>query len=195
MEISDTRDCKKWKNGRCYLVCDSSNSSIYHKTLEQTVIELNPETAILLPTQLGLLNLHSMPAPQPLKKTQFIHKIIHVPQTIHVYFMTKVNLQLKLNTFCNSLSNQSTYTVDECGKGAWWNWREPQASLEGNHENPVSDSHQAPSHISQWRNAQILTKGHPEGREGWERNSYSYCKQSQCEPNDWLVSVKALSNY
>ena len=83
------------------------------------MIQLNPVTAIPLPTQLGLLNLHSMPAPQPLKKTQFIDKIIHVPQTIHVYFMTKVNPQLKLNTFYNSLSNQSTYTVDECGKGAW----------------------------------------------------------------------------
>ena len=177
-EISDTRDCKKWKNGRCYLVCNSSDSSIYHKTLEQTVIELNPETAILLPTQLGLLNLHSMPAPQPLKKTQFIHKIIHVPQTIHVYFMTKVNPQLEFNTFYNLLSNQSTNTVDGCGEGAWWNRREPQVSLEGNHEHPVSDSHQAPSHWEpQWRNAQILTKGHPEGREGWDQNSYSYCNQ------------------
>ena len=87
--------------------------------MEQTVIQSNPETAILLPTQLGLLNLHSMPAPQPLKKTQFIHKIIHVPQTIHVYFMTKVNPQLKLNTSYNSLSNQLTYTVDGCGEGAW----------------------------------------------------------------------------
>ena len=82
------------------------------------MIELNPETAILLPTQLGLLNLHSMPAPQPLKKTQFIHKIIHVPQTIHVYFMTKVNPQLEFNTFYNLLSNQSTNTVDGCGEGA-----------------------------------------------------------------------------
>ena len=83
------------------------------------MIQLNPETAILLPTQLGLSNLHSMPAPQPLKKTKIIHKIIHVPQTIHVYFMTKVNPQLKLNTFYNLLSNQSTYTVDGRGEGAW----------------------------------------------------------------------------
>ena len=55
------------------------------------MIQLNPETAILLPTQLGLLNLYSMPALQPLKKTQTIHKIIHILQNIHVYFMTKVN--------------------------------------------------------------------------------------------------------
>ena len=83
------------------------------------MIQSNPETAILLPTQLGLLNLHSMPAPKPLKKTQILHKIIHVPQTIHVYFMTKVNPQLKLNAFHNLLSNQSTYTVDGRGEGAW----------------------------------------------------------------------------
>ena len=83
------------------------------------MIQSNPETAILLPTQLGLLNLYSMPALQPLKKTQIIHKIIHVLETIHVYFMTKVNPQLKFNTFYNLLSNQSTYTVDGCGEGAW----------------------------------------------------------------------------
>ena len=63
------------------------------------MIQLNPVTAILLPTQLGLSNLHSMPALQPLKKTEIIHKIIHIPQTVHVYFMTKVSPQLKLNTF------------------------------------------------------------------------------------------------
>ena len=83
------------------------------------MIQLNPVTAILLPTQLGLSNLHSMPALQPLKKTQIIHKIIHIPQTVHVYFMTKVSPQLKLNTFYNLLSTQSTYTVDGCGEGAW----------------------------------------------------------------------------
>ena len=58
------------------------------------MIQLNPVTAILLSTQLGLSNLHSMPALQPLKKTQIIHKIIHIPQTVHVYFMTKVSPQL-----------------------------------------------------------------------------------------------------
>ena len=83
------------------------------------MIQLNPETAILLPTQLGLLNLHSMPALQPLKKTQIIHKVIHILQTIYVYFMTKVNPQLEFNTFYNLLSNQSTNTVDGCGEGAW----------------------------------------------------------------------------
>ena len=83
------------------------------------MIQLNPVTAILLPTQLGLLNLYSMPALQPLKKTRIIHKIIHVLQTIYGYFMTKVNPQLKLNTFCNLLSNQSTNKVDGCGEGAW----------------------------------------------------------------------------
>lgn len=83
------------------------------------MIQINPETSVLLPTQLGLLNLYSMPALQPLKKTQIIHKIIHVLQTIHVYFMTKVIPPLKLNTFYNLLSNQSTYTVDGRGEGAW----------------------------------------------------------------------------
>ena len=84
------------------------------------MIQLTPEIAILLPTQLGLLNLHSMPALQPLKKKKkIIHKIIHVLQPFHVYFMIKVNPQLKFNTFYNLLLNQSTYTVDGCGEGAW----------------------------------------------------------------------------
>ena len=34
-----------------------------------------------------------------------------------------------------------------------------EGSLEGNHDNPVSGTHQAPSYWEpQWRNAQILTK-------------------------------------
>ena len=27
------------------------------------------------------------------------------------------------------------------GEGAWWNWKEPQVSLEGNHDNSVSGTH------------------------------------------------------
>ena len=42
-----------------------------------------------------------------------------------------------------------------CGEGAWWKRREPQASLEGNHDNPVSSTHEARSHWEhQWRNGQ-----------------------------------------
>ena len=43
---------------------------------------------------------------------------------------------------------------------------------EGNHDNPVSRNHQAPSHWEpQWRNAQILTKTHPKGKKSWEQKS------------------------
>ena len=31
--------------------------------------------------------------------------------------------------------------MDGCGEGACWNWKAPQLSLEGNHENPVSGTH------------------------------------------------------
>ena len=43
---------------------------------------------------------------------------------------------------------------------------ETEGSLEGNHDNPVSGTHHAPSHWEpQWRNAQTLTKKkHPKGR-------------------------------
>ena len=35
----------------------------------------------------------------------------------------------------------------------------PQVILEGNHDNPESGTHQAPSHLEpQWKEAQILTK-------------------------------------
>ena len=65
---------------------------------------------------------------------------------------------------CNPL------TKDRCGKGAWWNGRDLQASLEGNHDNPVSGTDQALSHWDlQWRNVHILTKKHPKGRKGWEQ--------------------------
>ena len=70
----------------------------------------------------------------------------------------------------NILLNPST--TDGCREGAWWNWRELQASAEGKHDNPVSCNHQAPSHWEpQWKNAQILTKTHPEGRESWGQKS------------------------
>ena len=49
--------------------------------------------------------------------------------------------------------------IDGCGEGAWWNRRGLQASLEGNHDNPVSGTHQVPSHWKiQWKKVQILTK-------------------------------------
>ena len=37
-------------------------------------------------------------------------------------------------------------TIDGCGKGSWRSGRGPQAILEGNHDNPESGTHQAPSH-------------------------------------------------
>ena len=56
-------------------------------------------------------------------------------------------------------SNLNPSTIDGCGESAWWNTRGPQASLEDNHDNPVSGTHQAPSHWeSQWKKAQILSK-------------------------------------
>ena len=40
-----------------------------------------------------------------------------------------------------SKSNFNPSTIDGCGEGAWG----PQASLEDNHDNPESGTHQAPS--------------------------------------------------
>ena len=53
----------------------------------------------------------------------------------------------------------SITTIDGCGEGFWRSGRGPQAILEGNHDNPESGTHQAPSHWEpQWKEAQILTK-------------------------------------
>ena len=51
-----------------------------------------------------------------------------------------------------------------------------EGSLEGNHDNPVSGTHQAPSYWEpQWRNAQILTKNTSkgEGTGGWGQKQLS----------------------
>ena len=46
-----------------------------------------------------------------------------------------------------------------CGEGAWWNRSGAQASLEGDHDNPESGTHWAPSHWEPHeKEAQILTK-------------------------------------
>ena len=81
--------------------------------------------------------------------------------------------------------NPLTKHTCRCGEGAWWNRREPQANLEGNHDNPVSGSLQAPSHWDlQWRNAHILTKKHPKGREGKAGSkNWATCKATACESN------------
>ena len=45
------------------------------------------------------------------------------------------------------------------------------AWCEGNHNNPVSGTHQAPSHWEpRWKILYLLTKTHPEERKGWEQN-------------------------
>ena len=69
------------------------------------------------------------------------------------------DLLRKLARAYKSNLNPSTIHVDGCGEGAWWNRGGPQASLEGNHDNPVSGTHQAPSHWEPlWKKAQILSK-------------------------------------
>ena len=72
------------------------------------------------------------------------------------------------NYYNNYICKWNPLTKDRCEKGAWWNWRELQASLEGTHDNPMSGTNQALSHWDlHWRNAQILTKKHPKGRKDW----------------------------
>ena len=76
-----------------------------------------------------------------------------------------------------------------------------QAILEGNHDNPESGTHQAPSHWEpQWKEAQILTKtaSREEGGLGAENND-NYSVQKQSGQNDWLLRkrckiTKALPN-
>ena len=76
-----------------------------------------------------------------------------------------------------------------------------QAILEGNHNNPESGTHQAPSHWEpQWKEAQILTKtaSREEGGLG-AKNNDNYSMQKQSEQNDWLLQkrckiTKALPN-
>ena len=71
--------------------------------------------------------------------------------------------------------------VDGCGKGASWNRRGPQVSLEGNHDNPVSGTHQALSYWEpQWKKVQILTiksiqKG---GRVGGKKTTITTARKS-----------------
>ena len=76
-----------------------------------------------------------------------------------------------------------------------------EGSLEGNHDNPVSGTHQAPSYWEpQWREAQILTKIASREKGGLgAKNNYNYCTQKQREQNDWLLwkhckITKALLN-
>ena len=83
-------------------------------------------------------------------------------------------------------------TIDGCGKGTWWNQREQQASLEGNHENPMSSTHHAPSHWEpQCRCADTYqdktSKG--EGRLGQKRLKLLHTKVTWAK---WLTSAKAL---
>ena len=65
----------------------------------------------------------------------------------------------------NILLNPSK--TDGCREGALWNWRELQASAEGNHDNPVSGNHQAPSH----RKCTDTHQNTSEGRESWGQKS------------------------
>ena len=93
------------------------------------------------------------------------------------YLLTFFQVNLQYNHCFHCYYNYNKYicklnplTKDRCGKGAWWNWRELQVSLEGSHDNPMSGIDQALTHWDlQWRNQQILTKKHPKGRKGWEQ--------------------------
>ena len=90
----------------------------------------------------------------------------------------------------NILLNPST--TDGCREGAWWNWRELQASAEGNNDNPVSSNHRAPSHWEpQWRNTQILTRTHPKGRESWGQKQLKLLHRTATWAK-WLTSKSAV---
>ena len=96
---------------------------------------LSPELAVCINVRKCTCTRIHMPC-QGLKLTFYVA----------TFTLTKVNLKF----------NPST--IDGCGKGARRSGRGPQAILEGNHDNPESGTHQAPSQWeSQWREAQILT--------------------------------------
>ena len=92
--------------------------------------------------------------------------------------------------------NPLTKHTCRCGERAWWNRREPQANLEGNHDNPVSGSLQAPSHWDwlQWRNAHILTKktSKGKGRLGAKTELHVKLLHAKATWAKWLTSGKVL---
>ena len=66
----------------------------------------------------------------------------------------------------NILLNPST--TDGCREGTWWNWRELQASAEGNHENPVSGTtrHHHTENLSEEMHRYSLKHIQREGKAG-----------------------------
>ena len=129
--------------------------------------------------------------------------LIHSSFPMIIFSPLQHNLQhcLKSVLFCHYCPLNPS-TIDGCGKGASWNRRGPQASLEGNRDNPVRSTHQAPSHWEPQvkKGADTHLKEHPERREGWGRtNNCNYCTQKQRKQNYWPLRqhckiTKALLN-
>ena len=133
--------------------------------------------------------------------TQFFKLSYSIVNNFNFWKKNKLILEphiiVNLDTFLKASSPKETSclrllnppTIDGCGEGAWWSRRGLQAILEGNHDNPESSTHQAPS-----------AKQHPERREDWgQKNNYDHYTQKQYEQNDWLLRkrckiTKALLN-
>ena len=100
--------------------------------------------------------------------TQFFKLSYSIVNNFNFWKKNKLILEphiiVNLDTFLKASSPKETSclrllnppTIDGCGEGAWWSRRGLQAILEGNHDNPESSTHQAPS-----------AKQHPERREDW----------------------------